>query len=274
MQDFADFLAKTVGDLGTVDSVNIDQVVFEIRKGSFEATVPAGGFDLKSYDAIYVRSLRTLGAYISQFAAYHHIPCINDYSRYYSGTKVAQTLVFLKADVDFIPTYYAVDNQLLATYMADKVGYPYILKADNGSQGRSNYLVHSEAEVTEALRNEPGVDFIAQEYCPNDRDYRLLIVGDSKLVFERRSTNGTHLNNTSMGGTAAVVEHTVLPPLVVSRAHELAQELGLTIAGFDVIPKLGTDEFYFLEVNSQPQLRTGMLLAEKQKLVHDLFASF
>lgn len=271
---FGEYLRDTVSDFGVVDIVPIDKIVFDIRKGSFEALVPSEGIDLKTYDAIYVRSLRIFGTYVSQFAAFHNIPCINDYSRYYTGSKMAQTLVFLKAGVDFLPTYYAVDNHVLATYAAHKVGYPFILKADNGARGESNYLIKSETELGQTLEAEPDIDFIAQDFCRNDRDYRLLMIGSSRLIFERRGKPDTHLNNTSKGGAVSLVNDDELPPYILTEARTLAEQLGLTIAGFDVIPKLGTNEYYFLEVNSEPQLRTGMLLEEKQRLLRALFSSF
>jgi glutathione synthase/RimK-type ligase-like ATP-grasp enzyme len=190
---------------------------------------------------------------------------------YYSGSKVSQTLVFLEENVDFIPTYYANDSRVLTAYVANKVGYPYILKANNGTQGNSNYLVQSVEDAERILAGEPDIDFIAQDYCRNDRDYRLLMVGPAKLVFERRGQAGSHLNNTSKGGSAQPVPEDALQAHIVPQAQAIASRLGLVVAGFDVVPELETGKQYFLEVNSQPQLRTGMLLEQKQALVRELF---
>ena len=272
--EFKDYLGQIVEGSGTVATVMFDKIVFELARGRFEATVPGTDVDLKDYDALYVRGNRTLGSIVSRFAKFHNIPCINDYSLYYSGTKIAQTMIFLEEDVDFVPTYYARDKQALKSYMMEKVGCPFIFKTDSGSHGDSNYLIRDEADVDKVLAEEPDVDFLAQDYCPNDRDYRLLMVGDKSLLFERRGQAGSHLNNTSKGGSAALLPNDTLPPEIYIEASRLAKRLGLIIAGFDIVPKLDTDELYFLEINSQPQLRTGTLLEEKKALIHDLFESF
>ncbi len=271
--EFGDFLRKTLDDTAIVDTVSVDKIIFTIRKGEFEAVAYDEEINLRNYDAIYVRSLRRFAYHVSQFAKYHGITCINDYSIYYTGSKSAQAVVFLQAGVDFIPSYYAVNTAVLVQYMASTVGYPYILKANNGAQGNSNYLIRTQEDATKVLREEPNEDFIAQEFCPNDRDYRLLVVGDSTLLFQRQGQANTHLNNTSKGGVASPVSADLIPAHMIDEAKAICLTLGLTVAGFDLIPNIETGSVYFLEINSQPQLRTGALLEEKQKLIRNLFES-
>lgn len=271
--EFGDFLRETLTGTAIVDTVSVDKIIFTIRKGEFEAIAHDEGINLRNYDAIYVRSLRRFAYHVSQFAKYHGIPCINDYSMYYTGSKSAQAVIFLQAKVDFIPSYYAVDTAVLVEHMAATVGYPYILKANNGAQGNSNYLIRTQEDAMKVLREEPNEDFIAQEFCPNDRDYRLLVVGDSTLVFQRQGQADTHLNNTSKGAVASAVSADLIPAHMRDEAKAICRTLGLTVAGFDLIPNIETGKIYFLEINSQPQLRTGALLEEKQKLIRDLFES-
>lgn len=271
---FRDFLADVVGTEAVVDAVFYDEIVFGLAKGVFTAVVPKNGNDLRDYSAVYVRGKRTQGYFLAKFCAVHGIPCINDYSQYYTPTKFAQTVVFREENVDFLQTYYSENSELLAQYAADQFGYPYILKANKGSHGDSNYLIRSAEDSQKALRDEPTVEFIAQQYCENDRDYRLLLVGEEMLLFERRAGAESHLNNTSKGGVATHVELANLPDRIIDEAKSLASKLGLKITGLDIIPRLGTDELYFLEINSQPQLRTGALLDEKRAMVHELFETF
>ena len=54
------------------------------------------------------------------------------------------------------------------------------------------------------------------------------------------------------------------------KSREIASRLKLELAGVDIMPKLGTKEFYFLEINSQPQFRTGVFLEEKADFIRKL----
>ena len=271
---FQQYLTEAMGTSASVDAVYYDEVVIGIAPGVFTAVAPRKDIDLADYQALALRGRRTDDFFLAKFCAYHGIPCVNDYSNFFQPNKLAQATVFLEAGVPFPATYFSADQSLLITHAADTFGYPYILKANNGTQGDSNYLIRTAAEAKQALDREPDVEFIAQEYCPNDRDYRLLLVGDNMLLFERRGGTDTHLNNTSKGGTATALELTTVPEETLLQAKSLANSLGLKIAGFDIIPKLGTEQLYFLEINYQPQLRTGALVAEKQALVRQLFESF
>lgn len=273
INSFQEYLSSTLGDNCSIDTLFYDDIVFALQKNAFSAVAPAKGIDLSQYQAIYLRGKRADEYFIAKFCAFHSIPCINDYSMFYSGNKLAQTVVFLERGVDFIATYYCADQKMLVEHAAKTLGYPYILKANKASHGDSNYLIKSAADAQGALRDEPDIDFIVQEFCPNECDYRLLLVGEEALLFERRAGADTHLNNTSKGGSAMAIDIDRLPDQTVLEAKQLAKHLGLKIAGFDIIPKLGTPELYFLEINFQPQLRTGALLAEKQALLRSLFAS-
>jgi glutathione synthase/RimK-type ligase-like ATP-grasp enzyme len=274
IEQFREYLLEIVGPAATVDTVFFDDIVFYLAKNVFEATAPRKSLEMQDYDVIYLRGNRMQEYFIAKFCASHGIACINDYSMFYPGTKMAQAVVFFEQGVDFLPTYYARDNELLAKYAAQQEGYPFILKTNKGSHGDSNYLINTEEDWHRALKAEPTVDFIAQQYCKNNRDYRLLLVGNEALLFERRAGPKTHLNNTSKGGAATPLPLDTLPLTLIEQARKLAGALGLLIAGVDIIPRLGTNELYFLEVNLQPQLRTGALLQEKQALLKKFLESF
>jgi glutathione synthase/RimK-type ligase-like ATP-grasp enzyme len=141
-----------------------------------------------------------------------------------------------------------------------------------GSHGDSNYLIKDKDHAEKIIKEEPETEFVAQEYCPNDRDYRILIIGNKELIFERRGGVDTHLNNTSKGGLAKIAEDD-LPKDIVSKARQLALGYNLTLSGVDTMPKLDSDEYYFLEINFQPQIATGVLLDEKKLLITELLKS-
>jgi glutathione synthase/RimK-type ligase-like ATP-grasp enzyme len=114
-------------------------------------------------------------------------------------------------------------------------------------------------------------EMLAQRYHPNDGDYRVLIMdGREPLVIKRTAAGGSHLNNTSQGGSAELDE---LPVGLLEQSKSLAKELKMTVAGVDILRDKQTGEMLFLEVNSQPQLLTGAFVDKKKKLFGDLLGS-
>jgi glutathione synthase/RimK-type ligase-like ATP-grasp enzyme len=274
-QELEGYMADTLKGVADCTVTFLDDIAYTMDNGSFIAYDTRNKRDLTEYDAVFIRargmkSFMSHAFYLSRYCTYNGIPCPNDYSPYYTGTKISQTIIFLEEQAPFIKTLYTVHNQELIRLARDTFAFPYILKAVSASHGDSNYLVKDQAHAERIIADEPEADFMAQAFCPNDRDYRLLLMGSSYLLFERRGKEDSHLNNTSAGGIATL-SHDALPDSIVAKARDVANRLGLSISGPDIMPNLETGEFYFLEINSQPQLRTGALLEEKQALLRHFF---
>lgn len=255
-------------------ATHMDLLEFSLAPDSYDVYDISSGLDLKTMDQVIIRGpkmrmISEYAYYLSRFCQLNHIDFWNDYSGYYPGTKFAQNSVFYEHKAPFLQTLFSLDKAKMLERAQQMFGYPYILKTNVGSHGNSNYLIKSADEAQAVVAKEPDTKFIAQAYCPNDRDYRLLFVGDEHLVFERRGSADVHINNTSKGGVATAA-HDVLPQELIDQAKTIGQSLGLTVSGADVMPRLNTDEYYFLEINSQPQFRTGALLDEKKELVRAL----
>lgn len=270
------YMQQTLTD-HSVTSTFLDDVVHDITPDSFAASIISTGQSLTDFDAIYIRGpkmrLRSeLAFYVSRFCAVNKIRCINDYSLYYPGTKVAQAIVFYEEAAPFLDTIYTVENDRLIAAAENRLGYPYILKTTAGSHGDANYLIKSRSDAETAISQDVGVDFLAQQFCENDRDYRVLVAPSESLIFARKGASDSHLNNTSKGAEAELAVSGEVPVELVEKSRQIAARLGLALAGADVMPKLGTDEFYFLEINSQPQFRTGAFLDEKQQIIRSLFS--
>jgi len=273
------YLQDTLGRESEVHAVHMDKLVFTVSEQGSSFVDGTTGMGVEEFDAVFIRGPKmrihsAYAQYVSSICSALGKPCVNSYEIYYSGTKFAQVNLFAKLGIPFPKTEYSVNKQLLISRAAETLGYPYILKTNVGSHGDSNYLIKSEQDASEALAAEPNVDFLAQEFCPNDRDYRLLLVGDDQLLFERSGSSDSHINNTSRGGEATHILSDTLPAEIVQKARELAEYLGLHIAGVDIMPHLETGKLYFLEINSQPQLRTGALLDEKQQLIKNFLNTF
>jgi glutathione synthase/RimK-type ligase-like ATP-grasp enzyme len=117
---------------------------------------------------------------------------------------------------------------------------------------------------------------VVQEYLPNTCDYRVLIMGNREpLQIKRTAVGGSHLNNTSQGGTAELSDD--LPTEILENAKKLAKVFQLDIGGIDVLQNQANGQYYFLEVNNQPQLVSGALPNQKmevfQVFLDDYFSS-
>lgn len=163
--------------------------------------------------------------------------------------------------------------EYMPTAVAREFSYPIILKAIHAGHGHSNYLVRDETHLLELLAAEPDTVFVAQTYIANDGDYRLLIVGDKELVILRQGSAGSHLNNTSQGGSATLVPVADFPADVLADARRFAAACNYQISGVDVMFASSDGKPYFLEANSQPQLMSGAFTDEKAILVRDFFLS-
>lgn len=258
-------------------TTHLDQVVLSIADNTFELYDSSNQHAVQDIDCLFIRGpgMRSNGSmvhHLSRYCDWNSITCINDFTGWYTGTKFSQSIVFLEHIAPALPTMYAMNKHNLIDRAGVVYGYPYILKTNIGSYGDSNYVINDKQQALRIITDEPNVDFLAQAYCPNNRDYRVLMVGDEKLVFERVGGTDTHLNNTSKGGIATKVDDAI-PPDLLAKASKIARSLGLIIAGVDIIPHQKTGKLYFLEINSQPQMTTGVLLDEKKNLMGQLLKS-
>lgn len=277
MYEFEAYLSRVLGNQANCRKAYTDDLYYLIAPGSFQVYDTRNHLEVSDVNVVYIRGMRvplpnTQAYYLSRYCAWVDLPCIADYSPYCPPGKIPQAITFVEEGVPFLQTVYTVNNEKLLDLASKHLGYPYVLKTTVGSHGDSNYLITDRADAEAIIHHEPGIDFLAQQYCPNDYDYRLLLAGNEHLLFERYGPVGSYLNNTSKGGRANVSVRQ-LPAEVIDQARAVARRLGLSIAGVDIIPDRDTGQLYFLEVNLQPQLRTGVLLHEKEELLKRFFAS-
>jgi glutathione synthase/RimK-type ligase-like ATP-grasp enzyme len=161
-------------------------------------------------------------------------------------------------------TFYARRPSLLARAKAGKlpdgIPFPFIMKASDASKGDDNYLVKDFGQMIEILESVSAQkQFVLQRFIENDGDYRYLFIGleDEPLVFLRKSVDGSHLNNTSKGGSGEFVECKSLPQEYLYQARKAAEILGREISGVDIIVDKAKGDAYILEVNGTPALATG-----------------
>ncbi|WP_396216064.1 RimK family alpha-L-glutamate ligase, partial [Exiguobacterium sp.] len=86
--------------------------------------------------------------------------------------------------------------------------------------------------------------FYIQEYIPNEKDLRVVVVGDQVLAAYWRVGGAQFLNNVAQGG---VLDFDDVPQGAIDFVLALAKQLDIDHAGFDLIIRDG--QWYVLEFN-------------------------
>jgi len=259
-----------------VETCLIDDLIISVGDGNFSIFDAKNNHDLSNNGALFIRGsdfrnyMDAIGA-INEYAHNNSIPIINDYSGIRDSSKLLQAVNFHQINVPVARTL-LITSAVLNNESQLNWDFPCIMKAVHGSHGNDNYVVHSMDEVRLFLKKTPNTRFVLQRFVPNDGDYRILIVGEEILIVGRSAVNGSHLNNTSQGGEATMINTDQIPQKVIDDSRRIMESLNMTIAGVDVLQDKNTKVFYFLEVNSQPQLMSGAFVDQKEKLLGKLIS--
>ncbi len=255
------------GDIAFAVS-SADMLDFRIDHGAAVIFDRYTGKDLRDYDIVHLRNVTLFADYARAIAIYmghhgkrvidEHDAAVPEYG------KLSQMMLFALNGLP-VPntwaTWHIDDTTALYLQAGD---FPFILKANGGIKGQDNYLVRSQKQLDEIITAHTGSQFVAQDYIPNDKDYRVLWFADDALVFSRSATGDSHLNNTSQGGTSAELNASELDPIALEIARKAATLVKRSFSGADVMQNSETGEWYVLEVNANPALSSGDLLDKKR----------
>lgn len=270
----ADVMYTTYTDIVVV--INDKGVVFIDTKNNKK---------LCDYDFIQFKNWHgnlELASVIARYCKESNIPFVNkEVAVEINIGKLAQAYVLKNAGIPVPSTMYIMSEKLEG--MSDdeiaSFGFtlPYIVKQVDGSMGRNNYLCNSYDELRTIVEQDSDKQFLSrpqyviQEFIPNDGDYRVLYIGSElePFVFLRKAVNGSHLNNTSQGGSGGVVDTQDLPKVYLDHARKSAKALKCDVAGVDIIVNRETGQHYILEVNSTPAIATGFMVDQKTRKFAD-----
>ena len=252
----------------TITTTLLDEILIDISTDELKLYDSRNNRDLSEYDVLLLRG-HGFGHFVdimgvmTLYAEKHGIKMINEYAVVRDSSKLLQNTHFHFNGMNIPRTLY-VNRGLLEHSDQANWNFPSVMKQVNGSLGKNNFIVKNWDDVHDIFVREPVKRYIVQEFIPNDGDYRLLFGGDEMLAFKRTSVDDSHLNNTSQGGSAVLVDGAEIPSAIIEQSKLISRQYGMTISGVDVMQDKETGEFYFLEVNMQPQLITGAFLDEKK----------
>lgn len=267
VQDFCDNVSDKMDNV-RVEFTTYDDIEVTIQDGIVEMYDHKNKLDLKKVAMVHfknwVNDMQTAGM-LARFFDSNSIPYFNsEVNRCPARNKSFQMVLLATNGLPVPDTFIAgtpVIKKLFAEHTAPK-GFvlPFVIKADDGAKGNDNFLVRSEKDfdmILAKLRDD--CQYVIQSFLPNDGDYRFLYVGldATPMVFLRKSTGNTHLNNTSQGGTGELVATSDVSPDLLLIAKQSAELLGREIGGVDILIDKTANKPYVLEVNQTPALATG-----------------
>ena len=234
---------------------------------------------LAQFDLVYIKSYKNFlesANAITECLQAAGVPIVGrEPAQTVSLTKLSQYARLVRAGLPvpkamFMPSPHLANSYELIT---ETFGAPFILKDIDGLAGRSNFLIRDEAHFQTVVRNNPTVSFIAQQFIENSGDLRILVVGyEPRLVISRRrQDDATHLNNTSQGADAQLLELDTLGAETLRIAVDAARLLKREIAGADIMFEEGSGRPFLLEVNAGPQIVSGAYVDEKADIIGRYF---
>lgn len=183
-------------------------------------------------------------------------------------TKVGELAVMADNNIPLPDTFISNSRQIKKVFKSNPpINYPIIVKAADGYGGKNNFLVKNYQDLVKILNDNKGLQFVIQEFIPNNCDYRCIVLGGKIALVLRRTrdkNSDTHLNNTSAGAVGEVVPVDSLPDKaqeVVLRAAKLLNRF--EFAGVDLMLHSKTNQPYILEVNQTPQIEIGAEVDKK-----------
>ena len=274
---FADNIRNILVDDIKVENCEISELFFEIDRENISIYHPQKKFDLREFDLVIIRHV---GKYwveahaITQYCEHFGIRYTDTYlNRLLLDNKLSTEFLLWSNGITQWPrTMYGPTHELMRRL--PELGDKAILKDNEGSKGRLNFVVSSSEEISEIIEQNPGKKFILQEFIPNDGDLRVLVMnGQVPMVIRRSSDGSSHLNNTSQGGQAEIIQTEQVSLEVMKTCIKAAELTKLQVAGVDVIYDLRNKDFFLLEVNNGPQISSGSFVKEKSIAYANMIAS-
>lgn len=125
----------------------------------------------------------------------------------------------------------------------DMFDFPFVAKAVRSARGEGVFLIPGPSEFMNYASRQDIL--YVQEYVPINRDLRVVVIGRQVIAaYWREGSPGGFLNNVARGGT---INFNDVPPEALTLVLQVACELGIDHAGFDVM--VTRDSLYLLEFN-------------------------
>lgn len=257
----------------------LEDLLYYVDNDRLELVNTQSGTKIEDYNVVYFRYWGQAQGHAiaaANICRIKGVPFIDtEVYRVGSQNKITQYINLHETKVAIPRTLVGLGGVLSKHYKEYEFDFPFIMKSKGGTRGQSNFLVKSKEQLDKIIADDPEDTFILQEFLPNDGDYRVVVFGDEvKLIIERLAVEGSHLNNTSQGGSARIVPLDTLPESVHYDCVRAAKFYGRQIAGVDIVQSNTDGKYYCFEVNRAPQIEHASFEKEKAKLLAEFLATY
>lgn len=223
-----------------------------------DAVIPRIGSSATAHGTAVVRHFEEMGAFVLNSST----------SIFNSRDKFRSLQLLVGKGIPIPASYFSNDLHYAESIVKHKLGYPFILKVLEGTQGVGVYLVPNEKEAHHLFNTFAATKtkIVLQEFIQEFRgkDLRVFIVGNKVVASMMRVASGNEFrSNLHRGGKG---HNIALSEEEKEMALRAARVLGLRVAGVDILrSKRGA---LIIEVNSSPGLEgiegvTGVEIAEE-----------
>lgn len=209
-----------------------------------DAVIPRIGYSITRPGSSIVRQFEKMGAIVQNNAA----------SIILSRDKIAATQVMAESGLP-VPKSIKVASMEDSVHALRAIGdYPLVIKASEGTQGSSVFLLDDEPRAISLLSQmfERGMRPLVQEYIreSHGKDIRVIVVRGRVVASMLRRARGTEFrSNFHLGGSVEAIDLSTTQANVAIKA---AAQLGLDVAGVDML--VSASGPLVLEANSSPGL--------------------
>ncbi len=268
----ADFAYRLEGVTPRQTYLDLEKVMELVARSGADAVHPGYGF--LSENAEFARRCADAGVtFVGPSAdAIEHL-----------GSKTNARRLAISADVPVMPgTTDAITSVAEAREIADRIGYPVLLKAAAGGGGKGMRVVDAPEKLEESLRMAQGESLTAfnsdevflEKYVLGPRHIELQVIADAAgnvaVLGEREcSIQRRHQKVLEEAPSVAVTDE--IRSGMFAAAERLVKSVGYTNAGTLEFLLDENGAFYFLEVNTRLQVEhpvtemtTGLDLVELQ----------
>ncbi len=276
---FVDDLNKGFDGNINIEWHNYHDIQINLEKNKIDSFFVSTNEPLTNFDAIYFKSYfryHEQASTIAESLEHNNVRFIgSELRQYIPAYKLTQMARLARGKFEIPKTVYLPMEHFFKKfdYLEESLGLPFIFKAIDGATGRDNFLVKDKESFKKIVSENKGSNFIAQKFIPNDSDLRLVVIENQvRLIIERkRADDSTHLNNTSQGADALLLDMNTFPEKIKDISIKAAKVMNRDIAGVDVMLEKGSGKPYILEVNASPQIASGAFMKEKRQMYLDFF---
>ncbi|MFZ2125349.1 MAG: hypothetical protein WA087_01120 [Candidatus Saccharimonadales bacterium] len=269
-RSFPDALHEKISSHPIIDISLMPDLVFDLSVDGCKVFDVVTGNDIASYNLVIIRSVgKSLdqGIALAHYLRMKNVPFIDSYLEMRGAGKLSCAMQrFRLGLVTPTPRTIYADPKHLEKYINEAgLNYPIVLKANISKKSHGNYLIMDSGKLDKKLARKSDIQFVVQEYIPNDGVYRVLVFGGKISVIIKRSQASIYkqLRDGLVQEPPRLENVDIFDENVKSDILKAVNLEALDAAGVDIIISQNTGKLYILEVNRAPQINGGSFINEK-----------